>query len=298
MTRKRPERTRDIDSLIGTDLGALRQNATTSTPTATLPVAQLQPGAGQPRRAFDEASLAALAESIRAEGVLQPLLVRPVDGGHEIVAGERRWRAAQLAGLTEVPVLIRTLDDRQARAAALIENLQRENLNVIDEVDGKLALVALALNTDAESARTRLMQLLKSERGPDHATVESVFASLGESWLSFAKNKLRVLRWPAPLVEALRAGLPLTVGSVIASAPESQQEALITAALAGASRGELQSMVERAKAEQQPKSRIMATHAAKVLSSRRFMDQLAPADRQAVEKWLERMPAVLRPDQT
>ncbi|MBZ9715914.1 ParB/RepB/Spo0J family partition protein [Deinococcus multiflagellatus] len=290
MTRKRPERHRDLKGLLGEDLGPLRQRE--DTPSSTLPVAQLRPGTGQPRRDFDEARLQALADSIRAEGVLQPLLVRPVEGGFEIVAGERRWRAAQRAGLTEVPVLIRTLDDRQARVAALVENLQRDNLNVIDEVDGKLALVALALNLDPEPARARLIQLLAEEPGPDHALLDEVFAPLGESWASFAKNKLRVLRWPAELVDALRAGLPLTLGGVIAAAPAEHHAALIALAQGGASRTELRAEVERLTAQAKA-APSRAALAGRRLTSARFMARLSTEDRQAVERWLARMPAVL-----
>ena len=102
-----------------------------------LPIDRISPNPKQPRKAFDEAALSELADSIRHEGVLQPLLVRPLPGGiYEIVAGERRWRASQLAGLREVPVIIKNLNDEQALAVALIENLQREDLNPMEEALG------------------------------------------------------------------------------------------------------------------------------------------------------------------
>ncbi|PTA66947.1 ParB/RepB/Spo0J family partition protein [Deinococcus arcticus] len=289
MTRKRPTPSAGLLGLLGATADVMKVPEQAKT---ILPVAQLQPGVGQPRRAFDEASLAALAQSIRAEGVLQPLLVRPVGESYEIVAGERRWRAAQLAGLSEVPVLVRELDDRQARVAALVENLQRENLNVIDEVDGKLALVALALGLEPEGARTRLIRLLAEERGEEHATLDEVFAPLGESWASFAKNKLRVLRWPAELVEALRQGLPLTLGAVIASAPAEHHAALITLAQGGASRSELRAQVGQLTASTKV-APSRAALAVRHLGNRRFMEKLSPEDQRAVEKWLARMPAVL-----
>ncbi|MBV9575203.1 MAG: ParB/RepB/Spo0J family partition protein, partial [Gammaproteobacteria bacterium] len=100
---------------------------------ATLAVDQVKRGKYQPRREMDPQTLEELAHSIRAQGVLQPLIVRPVDNTYEIIAGERRWRAAQLAGLTEVPVIIRSIPDEAAMAIALIENIQRENLNPIEE---------------------------------------------------------------------------------------------------------------------------------------------------------------------
>lgn len=102
-----------------------------------LPIDRIAPNSEQPRKIFDEAALQELADSIRHEGVLQPLLVRPLAGGnYEIVAGERRWRASQIAGLREVPVIIKDLNDEQALAIALIENLQREDLNPMEEALG------------------------------------------------------------------------------------------------------------------------------------------------------------------
>lgn len=99
-----------------------------------LPVDMLRPGRHQPRRDMDGEALAELASSIRAQGIIQPIVVRSlVTGGHEIIAGERRWRAAQLAELHEVPVVIRDISDQAATAMALIENIQRENLNAIEE---------------------------------------------------------------------------------------------------------------------------------------------------------------------
>ncbi len=103
----------------------------------TLPIGEIEPDRSQPRRVFDEIALGELANSIREHGVLQPLLVRPVsDGSYRIVAGERRWRAAREAGLTEVPVVIKALTDAEAAEIALVENLQREDLNAIEEAEG------------------------------------------------------------------------------------------------------------------------------------------------------------------
>ena len=108
----------------------------------SLPIGQIEPDRGQPRTKFDETALAELENSIREHGVLQPLLVRPMsDGSYRIVAGERRWRAARRAGLTEVPVIIRSLTDAEAAAIALIENLQREDLNAIEEATGIQRLI-------------------------------------------------------------------------------------------------------------------------------------------------------------
>ena len=107
-----------------------------------LAVAILKPGRFQPRTRMDPQSIAELADSIKAQGVIQPILVRPIENGkYEIIAGERRWRAAQLAGLTQVPVVIRTVPDKSALAMALIENIQREDLNPLEEATGIQRLV-------------------------------------------------------------------------------------------------------------------------------------------------------------
>jgi ParB family chromosome partitioning protein len=103
----------------------------------TLPVESLVPGKYQPRTRMDEAALAELAASIRSQGLMQPILARTIPGGQfEIIAGERRWRASQLAGLKEVPVLVRVVEDEAALKMALIENIQRENLNPLEEAQG------------------------------------------------------------------------------------------------------------------------------------------------------------------
>ncbi|HEU0118563.1 MAG TPA: ParB/RepB/Spo0J family partition protein [Alphaproteobacteria bacterium] len=110
----------------------------------TMPLAWLQPGAYQPRRHFDEEALKGLADSIRERGILEPLLVRPVSeakDAYEIIAGERRWRAAQIAGLHDVPVLVREISDREALEFGLIENIQRQDLSPLEEAEGYQRLI-------------------------------------------------------------------------------------------------------------------------------------------------------------
>lgn len=128
---------------LGMGMDALfTENESQERATRTLRITEIFPNKQQPRSDFDEESLAALAESIKQHGVLQPLLVRPLEtGGYQIVAGERRWRAARMAGLEEVPVLIRNLDDRRTMELALVENLQRENLNPVEEAQGYRELI-------------------------------------------------------------------------------------------------------------------------------------------------------------
>jgi ParB family chromosome partitioning protein len=129
---------RGLDALLaGSD------NASTSGDSLqTLAIDRLRPGRFQPRTRMDSASLDELAASIREQGVMQPILVRPIEGGRfEIIAGERRWRAAQRAGLGEVPALVRNVPDRSALALALIENIQREDLNPLEEANGVARLI-------------------------------------------------------------------------------------------------------------------------------------------------------------
>ena len=126
-----------------------------STSAVKLKIMDIEPNRDQPRKIFDEDALAELADSIAKHGVIQPLLVRPMpDGSYQLVAGERRWRESRMAGLTEVPVVIKELSDDEAMALALIENLQREDLNAIEEAQGIKALMdTLSLTQDEAAER-------------------------------------------------------------------------------------------------------------------------------------------------
>jgi ParB family chromosome partitioning protein len=145
-------------------------------------VAEIVPGPIQPRHGFDAERLAELAESIRQHGVVQPLLVRPRGDRFELVAGERRWRAAQLAGLTEVPAMVRELADADALKVALVENLQREDLNPLEEAE----------------AYSRLMQEFR-------LTQEEIAAAVGKSRPAVA-NTLRLLQLAPPIQQAIARG--------------------------------------------------------------------------------------------
>jgi len=148
-----------------------------------LPIEVLQPGKYQPRHMIDPESLQELANSIHAKGIIQPLVVRPVGGGnYEIIAGERRWRAAQLASLSEVPVVVREISDEEALALSLIENIQRENLNAID--------TAVAL------------ERLLNEFGMTHQTVAD---AVGKS-RTMVTNLLRLLDLNEEVKSYVRAG--------------------------------------------------------------------------------------------
>ena len=140
---------------LGKGLGALmlENNTDSMVSTSTLSINEIVPNKEQPRKTFDETALAELADSIRQHGVLQPLLVRPLaNGGYQLVAGERRWRASRMAELKEVPVIIKELSDTEAMEIAIIENLQREDLNPIEEAEGLQALIDKCGYTQEEVA--------------------------------------------------------------------------------------------------------------------------------------------------
>ncbi|MEQ1684570.1 MAG: ParB/RepB/Spo0J family partition protein [Burkholderiaceae bacterium] len=198
-----------LEALLGPrvkDADELASNVNSGLP-HTLKLTQLQAGKYQPRTRMDEGSLYELAESIKAQGVMQPILVRPVaPGRYEIIAGERRMRAAKLAGLDEVPVLVREVPDEAAAAMALIENIQREDLNPLEEAQG--------------------LKRLTDEFGLTH---EQAAQSVGRS-RSAASNLLRLLNLTEPVQQMLMAGdidmgharalLPLEGAQQILSATE------------------------------------------------------------------------------
>ena len=143
--KKRESLGRGLDALLGSGDAKNDSSAAegSSGELRTLGVASIRAGKHQPRRHFDEDLLNELAESIKSQGVLEPVIVREISSGRfELVAGERRWRASQLAGLAEIPALVREIDDRSAIAIALIENIQRQNLSPLEEAQSLARLIA------------------------------------------------------------------------------------------------------------------------------------------------------------
>lgn len=141
---------RGLGALLGDDVLSAERSGTLS-----LPISQVESCSSQPRKSFDEASLAELADSIRRHGIIQPLTVRKLASGYyQIIAGERRWRAARLAGLSEVPVVVMEADDRKAAELAMIENLQREDLNPMEEAMGFHTLIETYHMTQEEAAQS------------------------------------------------------------------------------------------------------------------------------------------------
>lgn len=140
---------------LGTGLSALwDDNALDDSSAQTMRISQIEPNRAQPRKNFDDESIAALADSIKQHGIIQPLLVRPYGSSYQIVAGERRWRAARMLGLSEVPVQVKELSDSETMQIALIENLQRENLNPVEEAMGYAELTETYDMTQEDIAKT------------------------------------------------------------------------------------------------------------------------------------------------
>lgn len=171
---------------LGKGLGALLADNVIeeeSKKTVWLRISEIQPNRDQPRRHFEQESLAELAESISQHGILQPLLVRPLlDGRYQLIAGERRWRAAQMAGVSEVPVIIREIDEQKASELALVENLQREDLNPMEEAAGYKTLME------------------------NYGLKQEEIAKVVNKSRPAVANALRLLNLPQPAAEMVAAG--------------------------------------------------------------------------------------------
>lgn len=209
---------------LGRGLEALfNENATDEKGVVTLRLSEIEPNRNQPRTNFDEDALAELADSIQKHGLIQPIVVRPTSSGvYQIVAGERRWRACRMAELYEVPVIIKELDDQKYYEIALIENLQREDLNAVEEAQGYRTLI------DSYGL-----------------TQEQVAESVGKS-RSAVTNALRLLNLNEDALAALEKG-EITAGharAILAAETDELAAAMLKAAKAGASVRELEAMVK------------------------------------------------------
>lgn len=189
-------------------------------------LSEIEPNRAQPRQDFDETALAELSDSISRHGLLQPIIVRPMtSGGYQIVAGERRWRACRMAGLTEVPVIIKELDDRAFTEIALIENLQREDLNAVEEAEGYKTLMETY-----------------------GLTQEQVAETVGKSRPAIT-NAMRLLGLDGPAREALRRGI-ISAGharALLSVEDGDLRGKMLLAASDGASVRELERMAAAAK---------------------------------------------------
>lgn len=238
-TRRRkaqPYEIKGVDALFGDEPKAESSHA------QQLPTKDIHLTKTQPRRYFDSQALQDLTESIKQHGILQPLLVRPLGpGAYEVVAGERRYRAAQAVGLETVPVVVRELDDRSALQVALLENLQREDLNPVEETEGILNLLSLELDIE----RNQVVDLLNKAAHPDRnsvdnvihteqwQTVTSIFQAVGRfTPESFRTNRLPLLSLPEDVLVCLQEGkLAYTKARAIARLkdPGQRQQLLQTA---------------------------------------------------------------------
>lgn len=212
---------------LGRGLDALfNDNSTDNNGTVTVKLTEIEPNRDQPRRDFDEEALGELADSIAKHGLIQPIVVRPTAGGsYQIIAGERRWRACRMAGLDEVPVMIKEIDDRTFMELALIENLQREDLNAVEEAVGYRTLI--------------------DNYG---LTQEQVAETIGKS-RSAITNALRLLNLNETELEALRTGA-ITAGharALLSCEDVEYRQKMLIAAADGVSVRELERMATDSK---------------------------------------------------
>ena len=224
----------------GLDAIFAENNMEDSNHSVILPIRDIEPNRDQPRKEFSEEALQDLAESIAQHGVLQPLLVRPLlDGGYQLVAGERRWRAARIAGLSEVPAVIREMSDHEMAELALVENLQREDLTPLEEAEG--------------------YQMLIDTYG---MTQEEVAKAVGKSRPAVT-NALRLLGLPAEVQDMVSAGI-LTAGHARTLLAFGTEAEMLQAAKQAADRGmtvrELEAMVKRAGTPKKEKPRSQRNH--------------------------------------
>ena len=220
---------------LGRGLGALLGDDvlnTESTGSLTLPISQVESCSSQPRKSFDEAALAELADSIRQHGIIQPLTVRKLSSGYyQIIAGERRWRAARLAGLSEVPVIVVEADDRKAAELAMIENLQREDLNPMEEAVGFQSLIENYHMTQEEAAQ---------RVGKSRSAVANVLRLLGLT----------------PSVRAMVESGKLSAGharALLTLDPQTQESAAAAVVDGGLSVRQTEALVKRLTAQEKPK---------------------------------------------
>ena len=261
----------------------------------------------QPRRYFDPDKLEQLTISVKNLGILEPLLVRQLQlNEYELVAGERRYRAALHAGLTEIPVVVRELTDEEALQLSLIENLQREDLNPVEETEAILQLLATQLSSSVEEARALLYRMQNEVKGkvtqnvlgsPEGELVKTMFDSLGlMSWESFTSSRLPLLNLPDEVIEALRQGrIEYTKAQAIARIKDAPtRQALLNQAIE--ENLSLKEIVQRIRALRKPlaqpsslKTRFQETSSR--LQKAKFWNNTEK--QQALEQLLEQMETLL-----
>ena len=204
---------RGVSALLNPEL----EESSPSVETQTLSVEAIQLPSRQPRRYFDVEKLQQLTESVKVHGILEPLLVRDLGNEkYELIAGERRYRAAKGAGLAEVPVVVRYFTDSEAWQVALVENLQREDLNPLEETEGMLSLLSLRLEISTEEVIQRLYRMQNEVKGKvtqnvlgssEGLMIQTVFSEVGSiAWESFVSSRLPILKLPKDILEVVQQG--------------------------------------------------------------------------------------------
>jgi ParB family transcriptional regulator, chromosome partitioning protein len=224
-------------------VAALLGDSTTDTP-ISVPITRIKLPPSQPRRYFDAQKLEQLAQSVKEHGILEPVLVRPLQQGeYELVAGERRYRAANMVGLVELPVVIRELNDKEALQVSLVENLVREDLNPVEETEGILQLLSLKLNQGVSDVISLLYRMQNEVKGKvthnvmgneESEAIQAIFDALSiTTWESFVNNRLPLLKLPDDVLRVLRRGeIEYTLGKAIARVKDAEQrKTLLEAAI-------------------------------------------------------------------
>ena len=265
---------------------------------------------GQPRKFFDEEALEALTASVRERGVLQPILVREHGDAYELVAGERRYRAAERAGLGTIPVIIRELTDQESLEIALIENLQREDLNPVEEIDATLNLLSRKLDIPVQDVLEAIRQSHYRALGrvdnnvvinPHIVAVEELFKAIGRSTASsFYSHRVPILKMPEALIEAVREGrLEYSKARALAGVKdEALRSRLLERTLTvGLSLKELKAEIVRQAAPEHPARQGRAETVDLARLRRRLtpsrIDRLSPAKRRELDKLLTRVETML-----
>ncbi len=264
----------------------------------------------QPRRYFDPDKLEQLTRSVIEHGILEPLLVRALpDERYELVAGERRYRAALDAGLTEVPIVLKELTDSEARQLALVENLQREDLNPVEETEGILQLLALKLEIETTEVVSLLyqMQNATARKITDNVisnskieSVNKVFTGLGKmNRESFTANRLPLLRLPEDILEALRSGqIEYTKAKAIARVKDeaTRAELLDSARANSLSLSQIKERVNATKPvkeKEELRSRVDTTYKQLKKSKQLWQD---PKKRKKLESLLSQLEKLIEPE--
>jgi len=298
------ERASVFSAILG-NLGTVTPERTPEGPRLQqLPLEQIHFAEQQPRSFIDPAALATLTASVREHGVLEPVLVRPRAGGFELIAGERRTRAARAAGLSHVPAIVLQLEDRDALEIAIMENLQREDLNAVEETEAVLLLLELSLALHREQTLALLQEVVQELRGRNPTArysgeqrdaARELFERLGRfSVASFVANRVPILRFPPELLEAVRQGqLEFTKAQALARIEDSdERQRLLREAIAeGLSLSQIRRRITELRAEgAKPKSvheRVLErAHSARRALQRQHLAKLPPARLEEVEQLL------------